>query len=85
MKVGLPAMTVGLPAISVPAGKAADSALPVGFQLIAPHYQEALLLRAAKALASSPETLTGPPQALASSPETLTGPPQVCFPRPPKL
>eukprot|EP00290_Baffinella_frigidus_P043945 CAMPEP_0180285496 /NCGR_PEP_ID=MMETSP0988-20121125/11945_1 /TAXON_ID=697907 /ORGANISM="non described non described, Strain CCMP2293" /LENGTH=639 /DNA_ID=CAMNT_0022258909 /DNA_START=51 /DNA_END=1970 /DNA_ORIENTATION=+ len=62
---------VGLPAISVPAGKAADSALPVGFQLIAPHYQEALLLRAAKALASSPETLTGPPQ--------------VCFPRPPKL
>ena len=28
--------------MSVPAGKAADSALPVGFQLIANHYQEVL-------------------------------------------
>ena len=39
----------GVPAISVPFGTG-DDGMPVGAQLIAPHFREALLLRAAAVL-----------------------------------
>ena len=43
----VPANLAGLPAISVPAGRDSRSGLPVGIQLTAPHFEEALLYRAA--------------------------------------
>jgi aspartyl-tRNA(Asn)/glutamyl-tRNA(Gln) amidotransferase subunit A len=39
---------LGLPAVSVPAGKT-DNGLPTGFQLVAPPLEEAMLFRAARA------------------------------------
>jgi len=45
----VPASLAGLPAVSVPAGLSADG-LPLGLQLIAPPFAEAVLLRAALAL-----------------------------------
>ena len=39
---------LGLPALSVPAGLT-DNGLPTGFQLVAPPFEESLLLRAARA------------------------------------
>lgn len=46
MRFVFPANLTGLPAISFPAGYA-DSGLPVGMQVMARHWQEALLLRIA--------------------------------------
>lgn len=43
----IPANLAGLPAISVPCGFTPDN-LPVGFHLIAPHFKETKLLKAAK-------------------------------------
>jgi len=34
----------------------------VGFQLLAPHFEEARLLRVARVLSHAPESETGPPQ-----------------------
>ena len=39
---------LGLPAVSVPAGKT-DNGLPTGFQLVAPPLEEAILFKAARA------------------------------------
>ena len=44
----VPASLAGLPAISLPCGKS-NEGLPVGLQLIAPHFQEAAMFRAAHA------------------------------------
>ena len=46
----VPANLAGLPAISVPTPQ---SGLPVGVQLLAPHFEEARLLRAAITLEQS--------------------------------
>ena len=46
----LPGSLAGLPGLSVPAGVGRDSGLPVGLQLLAPHFGEARLLGAAHAL-----------------------------------
>ncbi|MBO4219653.1 MAG: Asp-tRNA(Asn)/Glu-tRNA(Gln) amidotransferase subunit GatA [Clostridia bacterium] len=43
----VPANLAGLPAISVPAGRDSVSGLPVGIQLTAPHFSEAILFRTA--------------------------------------
>ena len=45
----VPANLVGIPAISVPFGKD-NKGLPIGVQLMANHYEEALLLQMAYAL-----------------------------------
>ena len=41
----LPLNLAGLPGMSVPAGKASDTGLPVGLQLIAPAFEDARLYR----------------------------------------
>ena len=41
-------LVLGLPAVSVPAGKT-DNGLPTGFQLVAPPLDEAILFKAARA------------------------------------
>jgi aspartyl-tRNA(Asn)/glutamyl-tRNA(Gln) amidotransferase subunit A len=46
----LPGSLAGLPGLSTPAGLGRDSGLPVGLQLLAPHFGEARLLGAAHAL-----------------------------------
>ncbi len=46
----LPGSLAGLPGLSVPAGLGAASGLPVGLQLLAPHFGETALLGAAHAL-----------------------------------
>ncbi len=46
----LPGSLAGLPGMSVPAGLGAASGLPVGLQLLAPHFGEQRLLEAAHAL-----------------------------------
>jgi aspartyl-tRNA(Asn)/glutamyl-tRNA(Gln) amidotransferase subunit A len=43
----------GLPAISVPAGR--DRGLPLGMQIVAPHFREDLLYRAALAMEEAVE------------------------------
>jgi len=49
-RLTLPFNVLGLPAISVPAGRAGDMRLPIGIQLVAHAWQEATLLGAARAL-----------------------------------
>ena len=44
----LPASLAGVPGISIPY-KLNSSGIPVGFQLIGPHFQESTLLKLAKA------------------------------------
>ena len=41
----LPLNLAGLPGMSVPAGQASDTNLPVGLQLIAPAFEDARLYR----------------------------------------
>lgn len=50
----------GLPGISIPAGLGADSAMPVGLQLLGPAFGEEKLLAAAGALSSQLDPLPGP-------------------------
>lgn len=46
----LPASLAGLPAVSVPCGLGEESRLPVGLQLIAPHFEEERLFTLARAV-----------------------------------
>ena len=48
----VPVSLAGLPGISVPGGFSPEG-LPLGLQLIAPHFQEAALLQAARAFESA--------------------------------
>jgi len=43
----IPANMAGIPAISIPCGKAADG-LPIGFQIMAPIFKDRFLIDAAK-------------------------------------
>ena len=52
LPVALPANLAGLPAMSIPCGTVRESGmeLPVGFQMMAPHFREDLLLKTGFAL-----------------------------------
>ncbi len=57
----LPASLAGIPALSVPCGLGEASGLPVGLQLLAPHFEEARLFALARAVERAAPAAAGRP------------------------